>query len=550
MLRPIYFIISISRSILATSSAIILALVSLFYPLSYRWNLLSISANLTSTQSEASINANAILESESSPNISKVSGSSSPPLNSEELTPPTTDPELSVQDLYIQAINPGYTVDSKRDVGEFIELRRTSDLETPLLLTGYSLRYTNASGTSTVIYTFPDGSLMTGETLLLRLSRTAEEGTYDDVYMTTLALSAGPLELLYQNQVIDQVCWTGKNDCAAAFKSATPTTLVRTGPIASSTATFSHQTDYLPSFNPQSPALQFPPETPADGSTDNSLGSSSGSCVGLMFSEIYTYYASSNQEQFIELYNPTDNAISLAGCALSYKNKTYALPSESISSQSYYAFYPAKSTSPFSFTKNPTSSNTVSLIDTNNSVVDILTFSHGQKKTTSFALVYDAHGEELWVQTYALTPAAENYYQEFRSCETGKVINPATGNCVKIANTDTTSTDCPAGKYRNPLTGRCKTIETETSLKPCAEGYERNPETNRCRKIAAENDGAGYSLSPVETSNERVFIAFGVIALIVTVVIIYIILQFRFEIVRMLRKIRQRLYDIIKHLLP
>ena len=63
-------------------------------------------------------------------------------------TAPPSQPEL-----FLRALNPGYTVDGTRDVGEFIQLQRTTDA--PLSLTGYSLRYTNASGKSVETFRSP-----------------------------------------------------------------------------------------------------------------------------------------------------------------------------------------------------------------------------------------------------------------------------------------------------------------------------------------------------------------------------------------------------------
>ena len=219
----------------------------------------------------------------------------------------------------------------------------------------------------------------------------------------------------------------------------------------------------------------------------------------------------------------------------------------------YLVIYPGKLTPSFSLTKNPSSSNSVELIDVDKTTVDILVYPHGQKKSTTYAKFIDTDGSESWSLTYASTPGATNIYQEFRTCPTGKVINPATGNCIKVTTTKSSSSgtlaECPAGKYRNPLTGRCKKIETASDEpKPCAEGYERNPETNRCRKLKAENDGAGYALVPTTYSGKPSFVAFGIVALLVTIGIVYIILQFRHEIARMLRKIRQRLHHVRKDL--
>ena len=172
--------------------------------------------------------------------------------------------------------------------------------------------------------------------------------------------------------------------------------------------------------------------------------------------------------------------------------------------------------------------------------------------------------EEKWLSTYMPTPGEENSFQEFRSCEEGKIINPETGNCIKESADE--EIICPEGKYLNPLTGRCKTIEvaktttckdgyylnpetgrckklsTSTAAKECAEGYERNPETNRCRKIK-KNDGADYPVADIseeEYSNPKIFIATGIIILIGVIGTSYAIYQYRKEIKRGILKICHR----------
>lgn len=473
--------------------------------------------------------------------------------------PPTipespTDHFTFTSDLIIKAINPGYTVDGTQNVGEFIEFQRITDA--PLSLANYSVRYTTSSGKSTTLLNFSEGSSLVGEFLLTRLARSPESSASDITYMTTLAMSAGTIELLYHEDIVDSVCWGCKLEaCVEPFKSAAPTTLVRNA----TTGMFESLSEYTPNFNPDSPGLVItlpelptaPDESaPSTGSSDDSSDASSSElpsayCYGLEFSEILSYYTNDKSEQFIELYNPTDRDIDLSSCTLRYKNKSYAL-SGIIKSNTYLAIYPAKLPASFSLTKNPSSSNTINLVDADNSIVDVLVYSHGQKTSTSYAKFYDSTGAEIWELTYSATPGLENNYQEFRTCPEGKVINPDTGNCVKVSSTaDSALAECPEGKYRNPLTGRCKNIEVASAeLKPCAEGYERNSETNRCRKIVAENDGAGYALVPTTSSAKSTFIALGAVILIVSLGIIYIILQFRHEIARAFRKIRQRLHHI------
>lgn len=466
-------------------------------------------------------------------------------------------PKLSSA-LILKAINPGYTVDGIRDVGEFIELQNTTDAS--LSLAGYSLRYVNSSGKQTTLLNFSEGSSMVGEFLLLRLARTANSSEAELTYTTALAMSNARLELLYHGEIVDQVCWSKDESCAKVFDSKKPSTLVR-----NVLGDFAHEySDYQPHYNPNSPSLllspdpeETPPKDSSDDPSDNSNNSEdasssepqpTSSCRGLEFTEVLSYYAEDASEQFVELYNVADQSINLNGCTLSYKKKSYPLIGE-IPADGYFTIYPSKFTPSFSLTKNPSSSNSIELLDTDGTVLDILIYPHGQKKSVAYAKFVDVDGSESWDFTYAVTPGSTNTYQEFRTCPAGKVINPVTGNCIKVTAASSTASECPAGKYRNPLTGRCKNIESATSEpKPCAEGYERNPETNRCRKVKAENDGAGYALVPTTYSSKTTFVAFGIVLLLVSIGIIYIILQFRREIARAARKARQRFYHVRKNL--
>lgn len=442
--------------------------------------------------------------------------------------------------LIIRALNPGYTINGDSNAGEFIELVNLTGA--PISLAGFSLTYTNSSGNITPLIEFPEGSVLTGENLLMRYYNSPEATLSDLTYTTQLALDTGPLELRYNGEIVDTICWTGKSPCLPKFNSKSPTSIVRD----LETDEFSHIINYRPVFVPGRTTLILPAPV-VDDETGNTTGGQA-KCRALEFTEIYTYYETAQSEQFIELYNPSDSTITLDGCAVRYKNKTYGL-SGSIAPESYFSFYPGEQ---FSLTKNPTKSNQVDLIDADGQVVDELIYPHGQKKSASYAKFFDASGAESWHITYSRTPTAFNQYQEFRTCPVGKVINPLTGNCINATSiSDSSANACPAGKYRNPLTGRCKNIESSSSeLKPCAEGYERNPETNRCRKIASTNDGASYALVPDtgETSTTT-FVAFGVVIAVVLAGVIYISLQYRREIMRAFRKIRQRLHHLRKDLI-
>lgn len=426
------------------------------------------------------------------------------------------------QQIIINAINPGYTIDSKSNVGEFIELRKLGVDD--FLLTGFSLIYTNSSGTKNTIFEFPDEAKMTGETLLLRLASSPGSESSDATYTRTLAFAAGPLELVKNNEVIDSLCWTGKDDCYAKFTSTKPTSLVRD----LEDRKFYHDTDYEPGFNETKPSLVLK-ETADETITPK--------CRNLEFSEILSFYETEKTEQFVEIYNHGDEQVLLDGCSLRYKNKTYGL-SGILKADEYLARFAFD----FTLTKNPTSENKIELLDTDGFVVDELVFHNGQKRGVTLAQFgYDSAGKEQWRQTYTLTPGEANIFQEFKSCTEDKVLNPDTGNCVK-ATVLFSLKACPEGQYRNPLTGRCKSYSTTSSseLKPCPDGYERNPETNRCRKIV-NNTGADYELPEENYEEKSSFVALLAIFGVILVGVLYVIFQFRLEIKKFFKKILEKM---------
>lgn len=414
-----------------------------------------------------------------------------------------------IPEVYIKAINPGYTVDGKGNTGEMIEIaRKTAD--EPLELSGMKIGYTNSSGNYSVLVEFPENSWMRGKNIVLRLASAPESEQAAVNYTKTIAMSAG-IELKKGEEVLDEVCWTGKGGCYKEFKSANSTTLVRN----MATGEFEHLAEYQPEYDMESYYVEVAKE-------EEGYGKAASQCKGLIFSEILSYYESLKSEQFIELHNTRAEQILLDGCQIRYKNKNYML-SGIVGADGYYVYYPSK----FSLTKNPVTSNTLELIDTDGETIDKLVYPNGQRKGTAYAWIgYDEKGEEIWKTTYAPTPGAANNYQEFRACEQGKVINEATGNCVKVASV--TEKICKEGQYLNILTGRCKKYETSTE-KTCKEGYYLNPETNRCRKIV-ENKGAEYGLTPETYKEQSSFVALYAVLGVVGVGVGYVIYEFRHEI--------------------
>lgn len=437
-----------------------------------------------------------------------------------------TDTDDVLPELYIKAISPGYTVDKIQNVGEMIEIgRRKSD--NSISLAGLSLGYTNTSGKTTTIVDFSKYIWTAGETILLRLTSSPDSELANLQYNTTLALKAGPLELIQNGKVLDSVCWTGKSGCEKEFNSSNPTYLVRDP----ETHKFGHVSNYEFSFVKENLVAQEE-EKPIEDEVKDEVKEQVSQCKGVEFSEILSYYESLQSEQFIELHNASSENINLDGCYLKYKNKTYPLQGM-VAADDYMVRY----LDDFKLTKNPTSSNVIELVEVNGEVIDSLEYFNGQRKGAAYALIgYDESGKEIWKITFAPTPGEPNNFQEFRTCEAGKVINEATGNCVKV--TSVAEKVCGEGQYLNILTGRCKKIDTTSSSKECKEGYYYYEETGRCRKIQ-ENDGADYALVPETYKEETSFVALYLILGVVGIGLIYIIYEFRHEIARMFRKMKR-----------
>lgn len=255
----------------------------------------------------------------------------------------------------------------------------------------------------------------------------------------------------------------------------------------------------------------------------------------MVFSELLSYYETFQSEQFVELYNNGVESVVLDGCYIKYKNKKYPLEGM-VKAEGYFVRY----LTDFKLTKNPTTSNVLELVDADGVVLDKLEYFNGQRKGTSYALIgYDGDGVEIWKVTYAPTPGEPNNYQEYRTCEVGKVINEATGNCVKV--TSLAEKICGEGKYLNILTGRCRKIADDAgTLKECKEGYYRSEETGRCRKIT-ENNGADYALVPETYKEESSFTALYLVLGVVLAGLLYVGYEFRYEILRFFRKVKGRL---------
>lgn len=409
----------------------------------------------------------------------------------------------------IYAFNPGYTVDGVGNIDDFVELRNIG--ESTQSLTGVELRYNGSR-----IYSFGDSDMAESGSILLKYRSSPNNTEADGEYSANLAMDKGILELYRGSELLDSICW-GSEGCFDNFnKVATKTkSLVRCEDCEQG---WEYISGYEPEYGGLSRTSVATPEKPV------------AQCKNLEFSEILTYYSLDASEQFIELFNYGNTGIDLYGCLLRYKSKNYTL-SGYVGAQSYVVLRDFGVT----LTKNPTSSNILEILDENGEVVAKLTYYKGQKKDTSYAKVLPQDGDEIaWAITYRPTPGMANIYQEYRSCEAGKVINEDTGNCVKAPVAVEPKT-CAEGQFLNPLTNRCKKI-VETTTTECKEGYERNPLTNRCRLIRA-NNGADLPPTPPTYSNRTAFVGLGAVVATVVLCAGYACWQFRKEIGRFAKDI-------------
>ncbi len=411
--------------------------------------------------------------------------------------------------------------------------------------------YFNSAGNESGRITFDERQILTDSRLVLGFNKSPQYADYSESPYTYgfssagLASTAGKIQLFQGAELIDEICW-GKLECANpnpkfATKPEENTSLVRCSDQCEGTFIAD---DYYPNIIESIKTLELPEDV---------------SCNGLIISEIHSYYANSADEQFIELYNHSETEIDLLNCLLVYKNKEYTFEG-TLPPGGYYVYRNPNLT----LTKDPTTYNYYALKYASGDIFYEVILPHGQKKGTSYAIFYPNNANEQWLRTYAITPGDDNKYQEFQTCEEGKMINPETGNCIKeVVDTET---ECPDGKYLNPLTGRCKSIPTVKTttckegyylnpstgrckkynsgdeVKECQEGYERNPETNRCRKIRADISDA-YPVAEVraaEYENPKIFIATGVIVGLIVIGLVYIVYQYRKEIKQFILKVCRR----------
>jgi len=209
--------------------------------------------------------------------------------------------------------------------------------------------------------------------------------------------------------------------------------------------------------------------------------------VPLSITEILPNAAGTDTDnEFIELYNPNDVPVALAGYKLYVGPQlegAYDFPTGAVlPAHSYQAFTNAD----IPFTLLNSSSRVVLKTQDGRAVFDVPAYT-SPEDGVSWALI-----DELWQYTYSPTPGLMNVLAAnpiddiplLQACAANQYRSIETNRCRLIATSN--ATPCKDGQYRSEETNRCRNIAADAkAVTPCDEGEERNAETNRCRKIVA-----------------------------------------------------------------
>jgi hypothetical protein len=233
-------------------------------------------------------------------------------------------------------------------------------------------------------------------------------------------------------------------------------------------------------------------------------------CEGLIISELMPNPDGNDTgNEFIELYNPTDNTIYLDDCLLKTSGSSvqYIFPvGSSIQAGQYIAFY--DKTTGLSL---PNAAGGEVILRGSNSDY-VIQYPSNIGANHSWGLF-----EGTWNDSSRPTPNTANIMptetlgisddgQTLEPCPVGKYRNPETNRCKNLQLSTAVLASCAVGQVRNPETNRCRSIATlAASLIPCRADQERNPETNRCRNIASSVQSScqeGYERNP-ETNRCR-----------------------------------------------
>jgi len=446
-----------------------------------------------------------------------------------------------------------------------------NDSDTNVAVESLAVQFYNSSHSlRSDVLDFGSGVFASDGSILVKAS-TSPMSDFDQVYTSSwAAASGGAIELIVNGVRESTVCWGSQANCNAfsAVRLGTANTLPANSywqnyclvsPECINKSSFTRVVTGVPAdidFGGFIPNIITPDPDP---DPDPDPEKPTQHCAALRLSEIST------NEQWIELYNNSDAIIraeNLKNCFLSVQYGDKTPPNFDRYKLALDQYISDGSIDPYGYLlidvalannlSLPKSVKDRGILISDGSIEYDSTIYSTQKSGTAMAYFSDD-----WKTTFAPTPGVENVYQKWQTCEIGKHINEATGNCIKdpdppaecaegqfrnpltgrckkiaVANE---LTDCADGYFRNPLTNRCKKIAVEPELKPCAEGWERNPETNRCRKKVS-SESAAFAVQPGDPTggNMMALLASAGVVILTTGIVLF---QFRMELAGLARRL-------------
>lgn len=425
------------------------------------------------------------------------------------------------------------------DIDEFIELYNPTTESVDL--SRYEIRYFNNLTPSIEVPTkkiqpLSNGLLLPGQHIVLaedQFHNTISDGAIVAELLTSgLRNDYGRLHLVETNTgvLIDTIAWASSASMAESYTidNNLPVLTVCTSCANDKVKSLSRKTDDHQLYGLIDAVWQLASPTPGDFSlytppiqeddepvvpdvvTPPVTTPPTLTCEGVLLSEVLPNPAGLDTEgEFIEIYNPTEDVINLAGCSLqvSGSSKQFQLTGI-IEPTEYRVFSPAES----GLTLPNSAGGTVWLLSPAEEL-DSLTYPAGLEDDASWSF-----GDGVWQVSYVVTKGAANIIATVRPCPAGQVRNTETNRCqVPVVTAVASLTPCKAGQERNPETNRCRAVSAGNQLTECEEGQERNPETNRCRKVAAEGTALAAVTDvqvPTKSSSQKWWIA-GVMLLAV-----------------------------------
>lgn len=423
-------------------------------------------------------------------------------------TPTTSPPHVIISEVKLGGDSYSQGTGQPKDPQEFITLYNQSS--SVVDLSNWTLEYakpsfdkthcseanwTTYSVNGSVGQTELSGSLQPGE-VSMPIERSLTDNSAGSLHLTN---SSDPPNLAVE----DLVGWGTDAPCAKTAPAQTPSSgksIKRYLDCSSLPINIGDNSKDFASNQPPSPgAMDYPyltncQDNTATDTSDNNMQTLQPTCEGIVISELLPNPVGADSgNEFIELYNPTNAAISLHGCSLqtTANSKLYNFSDVTLQPGEYDAFYDSET----GLTLSNSAAGTAWLLSPTTELQSI-TYPGGLDDNQAWVLV-----NSIWQASYQPTPNAANILVALKPCAAGEIRNSFTGYCDSVATlTISTLTVCPAGQYKNPATNRCKSIvSSSSSLGPCQPNQERNPTTNRCRSTTSSSS----NLAPCKPGQTR-----------------------------------------------